>query len=62
VWCHTSEFTRDLLRSGIHKVLRVHHFGYPTVSFWIPVRSSVKLEPTLALRRSSKINNSNFFL
>jgi len=32
------------LQSGINKVLRVHHFGYPTVSFWIPVRSSVKLE------------------
>ena len=39
MWCHTSEFTRDLLQSGIHKVLRVPHFGYPhrvfldTVSF-----------------------------
>ncbi len=52
---------RDLLQSGINKVLRVHHFGYPTVSFWIPGRSSVKLEPTLALPRSSEINNSNFF-
>jgi hypothetical protein len=28
VWCHTSEFMRDLLQSGIHKMLRVHHFGY----------------------------------
>ena len=36
MWCHTSEFTRDLLQSGIHKVPRVHHFGYPPVSFWIP--------------------------
>jgi hypothetical protein len=44
VWCHKSEFTRDLLPSGINKVLRVHHFGYPTVSFWIPRLSSVKLE------------------
>jgi hypothetical protein len=44
VWCHTIEFTRDLLRSGINKVLRVHHFGYPTVSFWIPRPSWNKLE------------------
>jgi hypothetical protein len=61
VWCHTSEFTRVFLLSGIHTMLRVHHFGYPPVSFWIPRLRRTDSRATRALRRTSRSATAIFF-
>ena len=57
--CHTSEFRRVVLQSGIHKVLECILLDTSRMSFWIRLLRRVKLKGYPPALWTSEINNTD---